>query len=632
MAKPKTSEWTDFIAESSLPKDPFTFTDASTYMLDGFQFDSPENAGVEDAARLPETRGLSGLPDGLVTTAEEEGLTFEEITGDEEGPDLGDMLSVEEGAIESPRDLKTGATADTALVDLAWLDPTQEQDPDRLPDNERRLDSGPDLEEAWGVDRRTDGISLVPNRDREAVKYRQDIRKGPKSGLPGSVDVKTAVMRAVRRSHYGDDLGDIRQELVDTLGPEAVRTRAAMEIVEDEHGLAGKVFVRAAAFPGIKQGKWVEKLRRVASGARYVITDDPAVASKLGMQMVDEVPWAEALEHYIPILKAAGHRIASAGSPKFRLRRALAVGPVVRAATQAPKPVVLPEIATASEAAAELRAASRDESPAATPEEKASERKRRAALVRIAKWVKAGALTADEARRIHGSGAAPHEMIDAAIGAIKSARATYEASAGMNALAAREAPRGVLNTKEIDGVVRWARRQMSEGMAGRDLDDLLRSRFSAPLLEAAEGSLTRARKAHEGLSGFLYVDADVYATPAGATGCENGALRHRANTIKHVLSMDRCASCVHANAEGFCRQYNKRLSSEVPTGDPAAYQRKSIRLADASDAEATAELFNPGEYGLRSASEDEIGFEDAPMAAPLEGMVFGGMAVEPKKE
>lgn len=183
-------------------------------------------------------------------------------------------------------------------------------------------------------------------------------------------------------------------------------------------------------------------------------------------------------------------------------------------------------------------------------------------------------------------------------------------------------------------VALWTRQQMTEGSAGSTLTGLLKAKFAPAFLKAADNVITRVRKAHEGLSGFAYVDAEAYATPTGAKGCETGALRHRANQLKFVLAMERCQSCSFANrlADGtpICQKYNKRLASEVPVENPQQYQEEMLRMADASDAEHTASLFGntyTNDFGLQNSSLDDFGFNETASIEQLSGLFFGGMDI-----
>lgn len=843
----KNSDWTDHLGESGLPADEFTFTDGSNFGLDGYDFYTPPNEGVEQGARLPEAKGLAGLPDGIVEGGSEdddsffmessseggEGLYLDGVfedgamptPTDHDGTLLGSMLSEDEGALPMTPQEKQAAS----LADLQWLDPTQKQDPDRLPKellpDRPPLDSSPELEDAWGVDRRTDGINIIPNvTDREVAQYNESIKEGPESGLPQPAsktaeEVKDAILWAMRQSHYGADMLDIKRGLVRQLGHDARRTVKAVEIIEREHGLAGKVFVRANAFPGLKNGKWSKELKKIARTAHYVITDDDTVGKKLGMAAVSEVPWDSALSYYREWLGLAGYKVASEGDPKTILREAFLRGPEEKQHDPTPKPVVKPVVATEKEATEALGQAATPPTTVQGSEDKAIDKRRKAALVKLAKWVKEDLLTQAEAQEIRQSGGTPAVMLKAAarlMQARQNKQASYAGtgegvaqaqaereSAGasldereaevtkreagklqkylnraINAglltseevgrilainkppaelmrlagaavkigeqrrqekLATEEAgeydgagavakPEGNLDRNargnivdnrakelrdaalghlnklvkagkiqkieaekirkacetpeqmyaaaeqlmhdrqlaqkgdyegqhfeaagqsrpapkvlddrtdriaalakksgqkvaEIQGLLNWSRRLMSEGTAGVELDQMLKARFSGPLLKAAAPVIKEAREIHEGLAGFLYVDAEAYASPSGVKGCKKGALKHRANGLKFVMAMDRCASCTQKNADGYCAKYNKKLVDAPPVADVKAYQERSIKLSEAPDHEVTASLFDPSEFALQSQLDGEVELEEDASAEVLSDILFGG--------
>ena len=99
--------------------------------------------------------------------------------------------------------------------------------------------------------------------------------------------------------------------------------------------------------------------------------------------------------------------------------------------------------------------------------------------------------------------------------------------------------------------------------------------------------------------------------------------------MKFVLAMDRCNTCSFANklADGtlVCQKYNKRLSSEIPVENPEEYQSEMLRMADASDAEHTASLFNTytNDFGLQNSSLDDFGFNETASIEQLSGLFFG---------
>lgn len=729
----KFSDWaSEILSESNLPSDEFTWTTGDNYGLDGFQFDVSYGEGSEQAARLPEVKGLSGLPDGLVADEQMDDLSFfedAEMQADEGGFDLGGMID--------ENDYFTDKEA-SPVVDLSWLH--AEQDPDRLP--EQPHDFVEDLEAQWKGAR---SFNLIPNVDKKVSEYEAWLKKPVvATGTRTAEEVKEAILRAIRRSHYGHDLNDIKAEVVATLGHDAIRTRSAMQVIESEHGLAGTVFVRASAFPGIKNGKWVDKLKRVARTARYVITDDQAVADKLGMQMVPQVPWDEALAFYAPKLKAAGYKVASKGDPKAVLQAAFFAGPQRAHVPEGHKPIeVKAADRVTSKAALEAfkKAPKVERQVMASPEVRHAEAKRQKALVQIAKWVRAGKLTQEDALRLRASSADYVDVMrtaEALVAAVGS-KGVYDGM-GKNATIARQSVWKTLEAKEAElqaglrkklssylgkavkaglltvdesrrilamdkpvhdleriaaaavqmaqqnrkvkrtatvpakeyagakfeaapmtrkavedfsaedkrilaaskrsgikatefySLVKWARKEMAEGWAGRDLDALLEARWSPSLLKAAKKLLRALRDEYEGLSGHLYVDAGAYASVNGTKGCDKGASRHRTNQIKFVMAMGRCAGCSFARAlpDGTtkCSNYNKILIDEPPVENVKAYQKENIRLANASDSERTAALFDPGEYNLSSPLEDDLSLAESASVEQIGEVLFGGMQVE----
>lgn len=745
----KKTSWMDHLGKSDLPADDFTWTEGSNYGLDGFSYDQTlgegladhgDQSGMSGPITPAQSRGMSELPDGFVSKKGDDeddfGWADVNLIDEVDGLDLGTMLSEEEGALPMSVEAKQAAS----LADLAWLDPTQEQDPERLPKPLRPdvppLNSSPELEEAWGVNRRTDGLNLVPNKDKAIVDYEKSI-EGGLPALPGaehSYSEKKAwhIKKAVRMSHYGETMGAISNYLHANL--DKASADKAVGIIAAEHGVAGKVFVRASAFPGLKNGKWVPELRRIARTARYVITNNPVIATKLGMEMVAEVPWKQALAHYRPLLKAAGYKLASVGGDaKKTLQLAFLTGP--READHVPsyKPVdVRPaDRVTTAEAKAALKAAPKKAQEVVVRDPEALARK--AALVLVAKAVRAGLLTEADALRLRQSKASPvairkaaedlarahltpkagvysglgtqvrehrqtgreaawaklaqaelaatqmkraqvhvTKMVEAgqiteqearralaevspemvlklatayanAAGTRKvklasappaqeyagptyqvaqaSQRTSREMSASEKAMHAAAKASGI-KVAEFQLLATWLRRQMSEGMAGNDLTSLMQIRFAAPLREAAAPMVQALRREHEGLAGHLYVDAEAYASKTGTAGCEKAAATHRANPIKYVKAMSRCAGCALANANGVCTKYGKKLLTVLPK-DAAAFQKQMIHMANAPDQEVTASLFNPSEFSLQSPGE--IDLDEPEVTEDLGEVLFGGL-------
>jgi len=188
--------------------------------------------------------------------------------------------------------------------------------------------------------------------------------------------------------------------------------------------------------------------------------------------------------------------------------------------------------------------------------------------------------------------------------------------------------------QEIRKAARWVRQQMTEGSAGRELDQLIQLRLDHRVLKAASENIAKIRKEHEGVSGHLYVEAAAYASKEGTTGCENGALKHRANGLQFVMAMDRCAGCVYKNADSVCQKYNKQLLDELAPEMRDEFQRLNVASHNQSDHEQTAALFAVGneatadalEFSLHNSSLDDIETE-APAPEALDSIFFGGFEV-----
>lgn len=193
--------------------------------------------------------------------------------------------------------------------------------------------------------------------------------------------------------------------------------------------------------------------------------------------------------------------------------------------------------------------------------------------------------------------------------------------------------------QETDRYARWLRVKMTEGATGLALDQMASARFSPSVRTAATNVVGSLRQAHEGLSGFVYVDAAAYATANGVQGCERGALQHRANTIPTVLAMPKCGSCVNhtklADGTSTCSLYSKpliKIASEV-LDDPAAYRKDMIRFANAPDHERVANLFAPSydasDFNLGQETDlDHIEMSDLPDSDELGAVLFGGIQID----
>lgn len=632
---------------SQLPNGGLVPTLGSNYMMDGYQFDGGYGEGVDSARKFPaeprsqreqglemprSNSGLAGLPDGFANPMPEDEFPYAMVQASDEESGVGGISEFAKNAAR--------------LSDLHWLEGAV-QDPARLPENINLLftdkdefgrttiedvpESGtrPELESAWGVNRRTDGQNIVPN-----VEYPRPVT--PPVSMIGGDQFRLIVAHAMRQSAFGKTLKEITREVLAFLGPDPMKLdgtpgmralTAAMRTIKAEHGLVGNVYVRDSAFPKILSGKWDSTIRTRCASAHYFLTTPgsklSAYENYLGKKVVTSIPWAEAMDHYRPIFAAKGQKLAS-GDPRRALYAAFTGRPARESkATNFPKYV--PRVASEKEAADALANVRK---PEAVPVKNASSNLLKKAHARLERWVKAGVMTEARANELRASIQDPWELFRTASEEVATAgHQQYKGASFSPHQAASSA--SVSNPLEVRQLLRWASVQMSEGMAGKELDYLLNARFSQDMLKQASEPLVQLRKKREGLSGHLYVDASAYASVDGTAGCEKGALLHRANAIKAVLGMDRCASCT-ANVDGACQKYNKVIVASAPTKDPAKYAAEMIRLAGVEDRTASffAPSYDSNEYDLRNDNLDDLEYRNTPPAENLGDILFDGMLVD----
>ena len=715
-------------SDSHIPNGGHVPTNGWNYGLDGFDFDMDYGDGVEDGAALPEAYGMASLPDGFTGTAEEEGS--DEIEGNYKTvtrtAPLQEHMANPFGVFTQMASEEPAKNA-AALPDLDWLDPTLQQDPDRLPKNPAAdADRGiVELEKAWG--QRTDGISLVPNKDKEIVDYQNSVRDpGQTSLVPGAdkeVDWrKAAIQRAMRRSAYGENLTDILEELDD---------RAAAKSITEEHGLVGNVFIHASAFPGMINGKWDKVIKRRCAKAAYILASKNSkmgsLDNYLGKKVVHRIPWKRALRTYSPRLKAAGIKLGS-GDARTVLKQAfLSKGTKTKSSRTASLPVQkhapMMELGAAKTALANSKTkrqvissakvdltqrvanhvnslvekgrisaefgrdlllskkSNKEIMEAVTAEigkassgtytgsgvgvkahrstkklntAKESNEIKALRLIeaekKIQNLVQRGLISQEQATEILGSGdkyTASEMLHQAAQLATSSKSSSYSGPKFTRASSTKKtqkrsaedlrileaSKKSGIKASEFRGIIRWARQQMSEGLAGNDLTMILKARFSGRLIAAAKDMLTEIRGTHEGLSGHVYTDTQAYASPTGTQGCEKGAAVHRANALKFALEMPRCGTCKFASTlpDGTksCQKYNKVLVSEAPVEDPKEYQRLALAQSEYTDQEHTASLFAnyDDSFGLQNNNLSDFSYDETPDREELSGFAFGGLLI-----
>lgn len=367
------------LSDSTLPHDEMTWTDGSNYGLDGFQFTQTLNEGVMNQGRLPEVNGLSSLPEGFFSSSEADDTALSE-----------DIINE-----------VVGRSKTAEIVDLQWLDPTKPQDLKRLPQEDSitkpsRLTQ--ELEEAWGINRRTTGLELLPNKDKEVADYQKSLESDPPA-TPGTRSeqrfFKEAVLKAARQVHYREDFESICTELIRKIGKDSAKP--VIRKLASDYGLAGNVFVRAEVFPGLKNGKWVSALKQIARTARYVIASDMTLGHKLNMKVVSSVPWKEALEHYASLMKVKGVKLAAEGKPKEIIRQAFLTKEACTVSEQPYAKDVRPSDLISLERAQEIFRTSKPEVVQLTNTQTLKQKQKRQLFFdQLEKWVISGHIPSDQ--------------------------------------------------------------------------------------------------------------------------------------------------------------------------------------------------------------------------------------------
>jgi len=395
----KKGKHIDVLGEAHLPADLMTPTLGDGFGVGEFP-DMEYGMGVLEGF-FPSDE--SGLPDGI--TAEEESRQLASLFADAD-TDLGMNLT---------ETMKEGG-----LADLSWLE-LNEQDPNRLPENPVYLGI-PELEEAWGVERRTDGLHFQNNVDIEQARYEESLTASSKPKYKfAAADLGRVVRKAMRRSAAGHSMRDILIEAAEALGDEAHRIRNIMAAVQAEHGLAGNVYIRASAYPGYEQGKWKEHLRKVASNARYILVDEKTLTGSTHIhdghcsvtkkRAVTTVPWDEALTHYVPILEATGRKMIG-GHPNVILRTAfLSRAPSTIRETAHPTHVAPSQRVSSEEAKQAFAEAPRPERTVYDPRVAQRAQERKAAWAKINAWVEAGFVPVEQAMAISQDDLTGREML-----------------------------------------------------------------------------------------------------------------------------------------------------------------------------------------------------------------------------
>jgi hypothetical protein len=474
-----------------------------------------------------------------------------------------------------------GSDKAASLQDLSWLEDSSENFENFSDPN----DIVPELEAAWLRNQKR-ATGLLPNKG--ALRTPQ-IKETPLSPR----DIVNAVRHASRRSHFGDDLEAIGTELAAKLGKQAPVAEKAWRRIASEHGLVGRVFIRESSFPGLRRGEWVKELKKFATSAAFVLTEDSGVAAKLGKQAVTEIPWKKAYTFYAPRLTAAGFRVAS-GDPKKALQKAFLTGPV---AVKPKKAHSAFREQPSSVAEVRRRAKDNTESLAVVDFEHkaklAETAKYRGLISKMASFIPKAEmeklLAEDDARNAHRKAMKLLNRVSETV-------RPPEAPAKIKVASEFEAEAALLRTASRSATAK-VQHLMNQGVVGSELDAMIPKsdkRFAA--------KIASVRTKHEGLSGFLYVDAGAYVNKLG-WNCDEGALVAKASSARYVRPVAACAKCPLA-VDGSCLKFAKPFLEKLPK-NAEALRQKNLKPKQAP--KARVGYTNPVEdFGLQEDGDIDV--------------------------
>lgn len=299
------------MSNSNLPNGGYALTNGSNYMMDGFHFDTEYGNGVLEKARLPEAKGLSSLPSGMIPN--DSPLNSDLPTGVEIDTqmDLGDLT-------------KESSAQDISIVDHDWLASEAVEDLEGMRSYDDVIQQFADgkfdhpqvnqlktLQDAWG-DGRTTGLDIIPNTNREKVKVQKEKKV---SILPQDL-----VDSSMRKLAYGERVEDILKEHTDL--PQTEFNKLA-SLLRSEYGLHGRVYLKEKYFNGIFNGKWDEVINKRCATSLYIIPKNKDCIHDrfLGREVSSSINWDKVANTLLPRLETYGVKIAS-GDSKERVRNA----------------------------------------------------------------------------------------------------------------------------------------------------------------------------------------------------------------------------------------------------------------------------------------------------------------------
>lgn len=226
------------------------------------------------------------------------------------------------------------------VVDLNWLDVSEEdyQAQDTLPEDPH--ESIPELEEQWvrlsdsDFSLASDNKPYMPSVEATERDYTKDIHIAARKLVQAGYSPKQVVQGLLKKY------------------PKQVLASAKTTIKKalDENGLLGHVYVDASLFPSCDKAQVQKNVIASTKDAVYVVAKDKCsgcihnIGGKCGVfnkEIVMEVEYSQdLLDMYADKLRHEGKRVASSGSYKERLRSAILSSPEAKHTPLDGKPII----------------------------------------------------------------------------------------------------------------------------------------------------------------------------------------------------------------------------------------------------------------------------------------------------
>lgn len=238
-----------------------------------------------DGLAMTHVAGLEEIPDDVIFT---EDADWDDLDISAEHTDGFDI---------------TAFTNDDGLYgpfpDLEWMDPSQTQDPARLPHGND--DIRDELLGQWDANKSK--FLLRQAKDIDDLRN-PDIKR--KTAVNNPRQLQALTQYGLQLAHQGDSADAIRHKLASQIQGSGLDR--LMEKVIPHVGLAGRFYILADAFPKMEAGRWKKVLGRLSSARFLVVSSRHPLRSRhhfLGREVVSSIPLDRIWEDYLPTLRLA---------------------------------------------------------------------------------------------------------------------------------------------------------------------------------------------------------------------------------------------------------------------------------------------------------------------------------------